>query len=118
MKKYYNLNVKLESGAAFMLKVNWENLEEVTAWLDGLESVTEHSVVGSVAPMKPHTKHENGISAARLQKGWTQQDLADAIGVAQQHVQRWEAGVHRPSIEVLMKIGDALGVEWTTLVQK
>lgn len=118
MRKYYSLNVKLESGTEFVLKVNGENLEEVTAWLDGLDSVSAHSVMGSASPAPRRTKTENGIAVARREKGWTQQELADAIGVAQQHVQRWEAGVHRPSIEVLMKIGDALGVEWTTLIQK
>lgn len=117
MRKFYSLNVKLGSGAEFVLKVNGEDIGEVTAWLDGLDSVFAHSVMGSASPSPRRTKTENGIAAARREKGWTQQELADAIGVAQQHVQRWEAGVHRPSIEVLMKMGDALGVEWTTLVE-
>lgn len=116
MRKFYSLNVKLESGAEFVLKVNGEDIEEVTAWLDGLDSVSAHSVMGSASPAPRRTKTENGIAAARREKGWTQRELADAIGVAQQHIQRWEAGVYKPKTETLKRIGEALGVDWSTLV--
>jgi UDP-N-acetylglucosamine 1-carboxyvinyltransferase len=59
----------------------------------------------------------NGISAARVSKGWTQQELADALGVIQQQVQRWESGKFRIKTAVLMRIGEALDVDWTTLVE-
>ena len=117
MRKNYSLKVALKTGTEFLLKVGVDNVGEICAWLAGIESVREYEIVSSVAPKAPHSRHQNGIAAARLEKGWTQQELADAVGVAQQHIQRWEAGVHRPGIEVLMKIGDALGVEWTSLVE-
>lgn len=116
MKKSYNVNVELQSGTAFLLKVNGENLDEITAWLESQESVAAHEIIGSIVPRTPRSKHENGIAAARTEKGWTQQELADAIGVAQQHIQRWEAGVYKPKAETLRRIGEALGVEWTSLL--
>lgn len=36
------------------------------------------------------------ISRARQRKGWTQQQLADALGVYQVTVARWETDVHFP----------------------
>ena len=117
MKRYYMLNVKLNSGIEFSVKVKGENLEEVERCLETMEGYSKHTIVSAVNQQKPHTKHLNGISAARIEKGWTQQDLADAIGVAQQHIQRWEAGVYKPKTAVLMKIGEALGVDWASLVE-
>jgi DNA-binding XRE family transcriptional regulator len=117
VRKNYNLKVILQTGTEFLVKVGVDNVGELCAWLAGMESVREYEIVGSVTPKAPHSRHENGIAAARLEKGWTQQELADAIGVAQQHIQRWEAGVYKPKTETLKRIGEALGVEWSTLVE-
>lgn len=114
MKKTYNLKVKLETGAEFLVKADSDCVGEICAWLAGIESVSEYGIVG--ASKAPHTKRETGIASARLEKGWTQQQLADAIGVAQQHIQRWESGVYTPKTATLMRIGEALGVDWSTLV--
>ena len=114
MAKYRILNVKLED-VAFLAKVRDEDADKVKAWLDGLG--VAHSETSAIAPKAPHTKHLNGISAARISKGWTQQELADALGVIQQQVQRWESGKFRIKTAVLMRIGEALDVDWTTLVE-
>lgn len=48
------------------------------------------------------------IAAAREAKGWTQQQLADAMGVPQSHVSRWETGKVTPKIATMEKIKSLL----------
>jgi DNA-binding XRE family transcriptional regulator len=67
---------------------------------------------------KPRKTNSSRIAAARIEKGWTQAQLAEAIGVDQQHIARWENGVRNPKIEALLKIAEALGVDVKTLIQQ
>ena len=46
----------------------------------------------------------------RKQKGLSQEQLATAVGVTQGAVSQWEKGRSKPSVAVLMKLADALGV--------
>mgnify|MGYP001596848118 CR=1 FL=1 len=48
------------------------------------------------------------IRAARLAKGWTQQDLADRSGIARANIARMEAGRHTPSVETVKVVAQAL----------
>jgi ribosome-binding protein aMBF1 (putative translation factor) len=41
---------------------------------------------------------------ARIQKGWSQQDLADAVGTKQANISRIEAGLANPTISLVQKI--------------
>ena len=116
MPKNYTINVVLQSGSQFAIRVPSENVGEVCAWVAGAESVKEYALVGASIPRHTKAKYENNIAIARLEKGWTQQQLAEAVGVAQQHIQRWEAGVYKPKTATLKSIGEALGVDWTTLI--
>ena len=52
------------------------------------------------------------IRKARKEKGWTQAQLADAIGVKRSVVSKYENGLIEPSISKLSKIEDALGVKF------
>ena len=45
----------------------------------------------------------------RRTRGWTQEDLARAIGCNRSAVSRWEAGRRLPSVPHLLALGDALG---------
>ena len=65
----------------------------------------------------PRHTNDSPIAQARIDKGVTQQQLAEAIGVLQQQIGAWESGRRKPKIDALMRIGDALGVDWTTLIQ-
>ncbi len=48
---------------------------------------------------------------ARIARGWTQRDLADALGVAEQQMQRYEAtGYRAASLARLCDVADALNV--------
>ena len=48
------------------------------------------------------------IKKMRINRGLSQKQLAELIGVEQQHVSRWENGKHRPSVDVLIKIAAVL----------
>ena len=66
----------------------------------------------------PRHTNDSPIAKARLSKGWTQGQLADAIGVKQTQIANWETGFRKPKMDALMRIGDALGIDWTTLIEK
>lgn len=44
----------------------------------------------------------------RRRKGWTQQDLADAVGIHRATVSQLEVGLKTPSLATLGKIAEAL----------
>lgn len=44
------------------------------------------------------------VRAFRLALGWTQPDLAAALGLTRVTVSRWEAGSHEPSGESLQRL--------------
>ena len=49
---------------------------------------------------------------ARVARGWTQRQLAEALGMAEQQIQRYEANDYRStSLARLCDIADALGVQ-------
>lgn len=66
----------------------------------------------------PRHTNDSKIAQARMKKGWTQQQLADALGILQIQVSAWEGGRRTPKVKSLMRIGDALGVDWTTLIEE
>ena len=64
----------------------------------------------------PRHTNDSPIAQARISRGMTQAQLAEAIGVKQQQVGQWENGGRNPKMDALMRIGAALGVDWTTLI--
>ena len=54
------------------------------------------------------------IRKARKEKGWTQAQLADAIGVKRSVVSKYENGLIEPSISKLSEIDSALGTKFVT----
>lgn len=53
----------------------------------------------------------NKIKSVRLNRGMTQKELADAIGVTQKDVSRWETGVYNPKVDKLLRIAEALSCD-------
>lgn len=45
----------------------------------------------------------------RIDKGWDQQDLANASGVSRDSISRYEAEMNAPTFESACKIADAFG---------
>lgn len=60
--------------------------------------------------------HEN-IKKARKAAGVTQKELAEAMGVHQKDISRWENGERAPSVEALADICIALKVSADTLLE-
>lgn len=57
-------------------------------------------------PMEIH----QWVRSARSHKGWTQQQLAEEIGVTKANVSGWETRRHRPSFSQMTKISQLTGV--------
>ena len=51
------------------------------------------------------------VIRSRRALGWTQQDLAKRIGVAQESISRIESGKHTPTVRTMTKIDKAINVE-------
>ena len=52
-----------------------------------------------------------------LRKGYTQTQIAEAVGITQQMYSFIELGERRPSVEVAKKIAAVLGFDWTLFYQ-
>ena len=54
------------------------------------------------------------VRTARLASGLTQRQLAEAVGVGELVVSKWERGMYRPSHENMIRLAGALGrsVAW------
>ena len=56
------------------------------------------------------------LRALRKEKGETQVQVAAAVGMVEQHYQKFEGGVNLPSIESAWKLADHFGVSIDYLV--
>lgn len=56
------------------------------------------------------------IRAQRLQRGWTQQQLAEAMEVSIGAVSKWESGQSRPELETLMRLAALFDVSTDVLL--
>lgn len=57
------------------------------------------------------------IATAREAIGWNQSELARAVGVTPQAVQKWEAGTSVPRMQKMVEIAQALSIEHEKIVQ-
>ena len=61
-------------------------------------------------------KIANFIKIYRKEKGLTQQQLAELVGVTEKAVSKWETGRGMPDISLLIPISEALGVKVSELL--
>ena len=66
----------------------------------------------------PRRTNNSIIARARLDRGITQAQLAEAVGCSQQQIQAWETGIRKPKLKALVKIGKALNVDWLSLIDQ
>ena len=57
------------------------------------------------------------IAQLRREKGWTQEELGERLGITNKTVSRWENGNYMPSIEMLSLLGKEFGVSLNELVE-
>ena len=58
------------------------------------------------------------LTAARLEKGLTQQELADLVGTKRSNISRMESGAQNISIDMFLKVADALGKDVSVLLNE
>ena len=61
-------------------------------------------------------KDSSKICLIRTQKGLTQSELAEKIGVTQKDISRWETGERNPKTDKLLIIADALQCDIKDLI--
>src|SRR5437867_2598241 len=79
------------------------------------------STLWTVAIRKPKKDEFTRPFAQRLlelrqQRGWTQKELADQIGVVREMVANYERGIHHPPLQTLQKLARILGVSVDYLI--
>ena len=50
------------------------------------------------------------IMSLRKQYGWSQEELADLVGVSRQSVSKWESATSMPDIQKIIKLSEVFGV--------
>ena len=118
MKRNHIFDIDVDAGFSFYAKVTGDNVDKFREWAPTLPGVTKCEEIRAVAPIRGHSSSTTKIAAARLAAGLIQQEVADRLGVRIQQYARWEKGVYTPKTVDLMRIGDALGVDWTTLIEE
>lgn len=58
------------------------------------------------------------IKKLRLEKGWSQTQLANKMGIHPQNIGRYERGSFSPSVEALIKFAEVFGVSIDYLVNE
>jgi putative transcriptional regulator len=53
---------------------------------------------------------KNRLKVLRAERDWSQQDLADALGVSRQSVNAIETGKYDPSLPLAFRIADLFGL--------
>lgn len=61
--------------------------------------------------LKLHFELANAVLRARLKKGWSQTELARAVGTKQANISRIEAGLANPTLALVRKLTKALELE-------
>ena len=67
--------------------------------------------VQAMDDLKLHFELANAVLRGRLKKGWSQTELARAVGTKQANISRIEAGLANPTITLVRKLTKALDLE-------
>ena len=61
---------------------------------------------------------KNRLKVLRAERNWSQQDLADRLGVSRQSVNAIETGKYDPSLPLAFRIADVFGMPIETIFQR
>ena len=73
---------------------------------------------GRTGPSKTSRDIGSRIRKLRETKGFTQEELAGAVGMMRSNISRIEAAKHRPTLETLEKIAQALNISVADLIAR
>ena len=65
--------------------------------------------MGTLIATKPNLKE------LRINKGWTQEQVANRVKISRTHYVSVESGKRRPSVGTAQKLGECLGFNWQDL---
>ncbi len=57
------------------------------------------------------------IKEARKAKGWTQEKVAELVGISRSAYTNIETGAKMPSVPVAQRIGKVLGIPWASILE-
>lgn len=60
---------------------------------------------------------KNGLKALRVERGWTQEQLGQALGVSRQAVNALETEKHDPSLDLAYRIATLFGQPVETIFE-
>lgn len=63
------------------------------------------------ARLKPLLALANDVLRLRLERGWTQAQLAKRVGTRQANISRLESGLGNPTFDFLLRVSSTLGAE-------
>lgn len=58
------------------------------------------------------------LQKERINKGLTQEQLAEKVGVVRQTISEIECGRKKPSVQLAIKLGKVLKIKWTNFFEK
>jgi len=61
---------------------------------------------------------KNRLKVLRAERSWSQQDLADRLGVSRQSVNAVETGKYDPSLPLAFRIADLFGLPIEAIFQR
>jgi transcriptional regulator with XRE-family HTH domain len=67
--------------------------------------------------LRPLFDLADAVIALRLERGWSQAELAERTGTKQANISRLESGLANPSVKFLQKLANALGESLTIRLQ-
>ena len=112
-----NLEAQLvEKSAPRLLQVELDAVRSQAKDLRAEIAEYEQLRSGAVSSLEAHSLAELAtlLIKARIARGWTQRELADALGVAEQQVQRYEATEYRSaSLARICDVAAALDIAVT-----
>jgi ribosome-binding protein aMBF1 (putative translation factor) len=74
--------------------------------------------VAAEKELQPILDLADDILALRLQKGWSQEELASRVGTRQANISRVENGLANPTMAFLQKLAEALDAELVVRLRK
>lgn len=68
--------------------------------------------VEAVEKLRARFQLGNAVLRGRINRGWSQADLAEAVGTKQANISRIEAGLANPTLDLIQRLCQVLGLEF------